>query len=215
MKHLPLLLICGGMLCSCSITKRHFGSGYHIEWKRKIALSDPDKEIANPEPIENSQLTTKQPEADSLVMIEPVAIETKADEIPPEETSAEVPQTRFVIRTDEVQKKEKVTESNPKRLEDEEAPKRRMPPLMWGIWGMWSIAIACMFFVTFYAEFLIGVALGFFIAMIFALIVLRSLRKNPVQQPIKGLVYGFGIPAIVFGVIASAGLGLILVILLI
>lgn len=94
--------------------------------------------------------------------------------------------------------------------EVENVSKRRMHPLMWGIWGMWSIAIACMFFVTFYAEALIGVGLGFFIAMIFAIIVIRALRKHPEKYGFKGLIYGFAIPAIVFGGIALAGLLLFL-----
>ena len=109
-----------------------------------------------------------------------------------------------------------VESSKPEQTDDEgeAVPKRRMHPLMWGIWGMWSIAIACMFFVTFYAEALIGVGIGFFIAMIFAIIVIRGLRKHREKYRFKRLSYPFAILAIVFGGIAVAGLGLFLLMMI-
>lgn len=225
MKQLNLLslILVVNFICSCTITKRHFKSGYHIEWNRKIRTASDTEEISGmnstnmyttkQNTLESESLLTGPSESIEQVVVAavPVVEEKQVMEDQKEEsplTSKVEIQTSREIKTMEPQ----VTKE--KEDEIEETPKRRMHPLMWGIWAMWSIAITCMFFVTFYAEFLIGVAIGFFIAMIFALIVLSSLRKNPVKQPFKGLSYGFGIPAIIFGVIASAGLGLILVILL-
>jgi hypothetical protein len=217
MKHLLLLLFCGGILYSCSITKRHFAAGYHVEWNRKIRTTADSRESSK---METSALEVLKNagETDSLLIDQTEifdhtvisVLDTKKG-IEDQQADESLFQPEAEIQTSEEIKMSKSQVTKETDDEAEEAPKQRMHPLMWEIWGMWSIAIACMFFVTFYAEALIGVALGFFIAMIFALIVLKSLRKNPVKQPFKGLSYGFGIPAVVFGVIASAGVGLILV----
>jgi hypothetical protein len=210
-----LFLIFGEMVSSCTITKRHFGSGYHVEWNRKIRAAADSRENSKMEisalnVLENTLLTDQTEIFDHTAIS---SLDTKKG-IEDQRVEESQFQSEAELQTSEEIKMSKSQVTKETADEAEETPKRKMHPLMWGLWAMWSIAIACMFFVTFYAEFLIGVALGFFIAMIFALIVLRSMRKNPVKQPFKGLSYGFGIPAIVFGVIASAGLGLILVILL-
>lgn len=222
MKQFLFFLICGMLVYSCTITKRHFGNGYHVEWNRKIKTGTDREEKSKMEFPENQLVLKSIDERDSLLIDQTESTEQVAAETNTVIETKELGQDQIVQESPfqsemDVQKEPqiKTDESSPVKETDDEAeetPKRRMHPLMWGLWAMWSIAIAFMFFVTFYAEFLIGVALGFFIAMIFALIVLRSLRKNPVKQPFKGLSYGFGIPAIVFGVIASAGVGLILVI---
>lgn len=215
------LILAMNLICSCTITKRHFGSGYHIEWNRKIKTSsDTDAEessgmkptdmcAAKKNTLQSESLLTDPSESFEQVVIAAVpevedkkVIEDQKEESP---LKSEVGiQTSREIKTIE----SKVIKE--KDDEIEEAPKRRLHPLMWGIWGMWSISIVCMFFVTFYAEALIGVGLGFFIAMIFAIIVIRALRKHPEKYGFKGLIYGFAIPAIVFGGIALAGLLLFL-----
>lgn len=228
MKQLLFFLICGTLVCSCTITKRHFGNGYHVEWNRKIKTGTYREE--------NSKTDHVSPTASAVVQDTENQVSLKSITHEPDSVaedkvvvhdqpivlsgieSTKVPEIHAVKQLQgwsgmKIKEDRKI--KGPKREnEPEEEPKSGMHPLMWGIWAMWSVAIVCMFFVTFYAVALIGVSLGFFVAMIFALIVLRSLRKKPVKQPFKGLSYGFGIPAIVFGVIASAGVGLILVILL-
>lgn len=229
MKHLNLLLALSisTVFCSCTITKRHYGAGYHVEWNRKMKSASDKEESPKPEEAEPNLVSNHITEPDSVgtkqFITEVPDVLAEAAVYFPVTVTQEEPIVNSNTFDEPVQSEESLlvnrqVETPESAMDEEEqetqVPRRIMHPLMWGIWAAWSIAIACMFFVTFYAEFLIGVALGFFIAMIFALIVLRSLRKNPVKQPFKGLSYGFGIPAIVFGVIASAGLGLILVILL-
>ncbi len=213
MKYLLLLLICGGIVCSCTITKRHFGNGYHVEWKRKIRTAPDSSKSSNLESPhtalkstdDTDSLIIDQTESAEEVVAVPVVIESKAViedqnlEEPSFQSEVEIQKSQEIITGQSEVSKETDAEA-------EEAPKRRMHPLMWGIWGMWSIAIACMFFVTFYAEALIGVGLGFFIAMIFACIVLHALRKHREKYRFKGLMYGFAIPAIVFGAITILGL---------
>ena len=225
MKRLLFFLVCGTLVSSCTITKRHFGNGYHVEWNRKIKTgTDPEEnsKIDRLSPTasvveqtsENQAVLKSMDEPDSILE-DKVAIHDQPSDVPDMEPT-EVPEIYPVnqprvwsgmeIREDrEIKIKELKRENEPG-----EAPKSRMHPLMWGIWAMWSIAIACMFFVTFYAEFLIGVGIGFFIAMIFAIIVIRGLRKHPEKYGFKRLSYPFAILAIVFGGIALAGLLLFL-----
>jgi hypothetical protein len=214
MKHLLLLLMGGGILCSCTITKRHFGNGYHVEWNRKIKTTPHSPESSNMESPEahfalkgaDTLIIHQTESAEEVVAETKNAIETKAV-IEDQDQLVDEPSFQF---EDEIQKEQPIKTGESSLVkqtddEEEEAPKRIMHPLMWGIWGMWSIAIACMFFVTFYAEFLIGVGLGFFIAMIFAIIVLRGLRKHREKYRFRGLSYPFAILSIVFGAIATLG----------
>lgn len=208
------------MICSCTITKRHFGSGYYVEWNRKVRTgSDSDESskikltdtyAAKRNNIESDSLITDQAESTAQVTIAEVSeLETK--QVIEDQKVEESPfQSKVDIRISQEIKTIESKVTKEKEDEVEEVPERRMHPLMWGIWGMWSIAIACMFFVTFYAEALIGVGLGFFIAMIFAIIVLRGIRKHPEKYKFKRLTYPFAILAIVFGGIALAGLLLFL-----
>lgn len=221
MKQLLFFLVCGTIVCSCTITKRHFGNGYHVEWNRKaravtnkdteegLALNSPDMNALKNTTIESESLMIDPYESFEQVITTPAAeiLEKQMSEAQKDEPLSK---SEVEIQTNE---EIKAIESNlTKETDDEtkELSKRRMHPLMWGIWAMWSIAIACMFFVTFYAEFLIGVGIGFFIAMIFAMIVIRGLRKHPEKYGFKRLSYPFAILAIVFGGIALAGLLLFL-----
>ncbi|WP_341900587.1 hypothetical protein [Fluviicola taffensis] len=210
MKYLNLLLLfCASIIfCSCTITKRHFGNGYHVEWNRKMKGSDSQKELPKLQPGENDVVSENKGNTDSLVLSEVIETQNESpiDDLEGQQISEKTVQTVTIHESTEIQRIEKSFKSDQKKPENEEVSKRRMHPLMWGIWGMWSIAIACMFFVTFYAEFLIGVGIGFFIAMIFAIIVIRGLRKHREKYRFKGLSYGFAIPAIVFGGIAILGL---------
>ncbi len=225
MKQLLFFLVCGTLVCSCTITKRHFGNGYHVEWNRKIkAGTDPEENSkidrvsptasAVAQASENDVVLKSIDEPDSIgedevanhYQLSDVSVNESTEE--PEIKPVKQPQvwSGMEIREDrEIKIKELKRENEP-----EKEPKSRMHPLMWGIWAMWSIAIACMFFVTFYAEALIGVGIGFFIAMIFAIIVIRGLRKHPEKYRFKRLSYPFAILAIVFGGLALAGMLLFL-----
>ena len=218
MKHLLLLIICGWMHCSCTITKRHFGSGYYVEWNRKIRMV-PNKDAEESSGMKSTDMCVTQKntlEAGSLMTDSSETFELVVTAAVPEVEVKQVLEDQKeespLKYEGEIQTNQEIKTIGSRVTKDEveNVSKRRMHPLMWGIWGMWSIAIACMFFVTFYAEALIGVGLGFFIAMIFAIIVIRALRKHPEKYGFKGLIYGFARPAIVFGGIALAGLLLFL-----
>lgn len=216
MKHLLLLLICGGIVCSCTITKRHFGNGYHVEWKRKIRTAPDSPKSSNMElphtalksTDDTDSLIIDQTESAEEVVAVPVVIESKAViedqnlEEPPFQSEVEIQKSQEIITGQSEVSKETDDEA-------EEAPKRRMHPLMWGIWGMWSIAIAFLLLVFGGILYGIFVAAGcLLIAMIFGIIIIASLRKHPEKYKQKGLSYGFAIPSIILGGIVILGLGL-------
>lgn len=205
-KHL-FFFIFATVVCSCTITKRHFGNGYHVEWNRKVKTGTGWEENSKIESPENQVALKSIDERDS-VPVDKVAIHDQpiaVSDIESTEVSEIHPVKQPQVWSGTMIKKNRESKESKRENEPEEEPTQRMHPLMWGIWGMWSIAIACMFFVTFYAEFLIGVALGFLVAMIFAFIVINALRTHPGKYRFKGLSYGFVIPAIVFGTIAFLG----------
>nr|WP_294859156.1 hypothetical protein [uncultured Fluviicola sp.] len=220
MKHLNLLLLIFSMstvFCSCTITKRHFGNGYHIEWNRKMKESDSQKERIKLQMAENDLVPENKGDSDSLVLSEEI-VKVKS-EVHPENTKTRIetknPPTGHSVRRNLEPKQIK----SPGKTKEEEAKKDetvkpRMHPLTWAIWGAWSIGIVFIFFVTFYAEALIGVVVFFFLAMIFAFFMIHSLRKHPEKYRLKKLSYGFVIPAIIFGGIVLAGLGLFLIMML-
>lgn len=219
MKHLNLLLLIFSasiVFCSCTITKRHFGNGYHVEWNRKIKGSDSQKELAKLQPGENDVASENNGNTDSLVLSEVIETQNKhpIDDVQVQQISEKNLQVEPSPQSTEIQRIEKSFKSDQEKSENEELPKRRMHPLTWAIWGAWSIGIVFIFFVTFYAEALIGIAVFFLLAMIFAFFIIHSLRKHPEKYRLKKLSYGFVIPAIIFGGIVLAGLGLFLIMML-
>lgn len=218
MKHLSLLLIfsISAVFCSCTITKRHFGNGYHVEWKRKIAAIDSDKEVTKLQSVEWNNPVENSVDTGTLILsqVNEAQNEIKIDDIQVQKTSEKVFQGEQTTQSTETETFKKPLESDQEKLEDEQMPKPIMHPLTWAIWGAWSIGIVFIFFVTFYPEALIGVAVFFFLAMIFAFFIIGSLRKNPNKYRLKKLSYGFVIPAIIFGGIVLTGLGLFLIAML-
>ncbi|MGV3610804.1 MAG: hypothetical protein ACO1N0_07645 [Fluviicola sp.] len=225
MKHLNLLLALSisTVFCSCTITKRHFGAGYHVEWNRKMKSASHKEESPKPEEAEPNLVSNDITEPDSVgtkqFITEVPDVLAEAAVYFPVTVTQEEPIVNSNTFDEPVQSEESLlvnrqVETLESTMDEEEqeteVPRRIMHPLMWGIWTAWSIAIACMFFVTFYAEALIGVAAGFIIAMIFAIIVIHGLRKHREKYRFKGLSYPFAILAIVFGAISVAGVALFL-----
>jgi hypothetical protein len=218
MKHVNLLLIfsISVVFCSCTITKRHFGNGYHIEWNRKITASDSEKEVTKLQSVERHNQVENSLDTGTLVLsqVNEAQYEIKTDNVQVQQTSEKVFQREATTQSTETETFKKPLESGQEKMENEQTPKPIMHPLTWAIWGAWSTGIVFIFFVTFYPEALIGVVVFFFLAMIFAFFIIGSLRKNPNKYRLKKLSYGFVIPAIIFGGIVLAGLGLFLIMML-
>ncbi|WP_430405430.1 hypothetical protein [Fluviicola sp.] len=100
MKYLNLLLLfCTSIIfCSCTITKRHFGNGYHIEWKRKYQESAPE-----PNTVEEISRQNYEEESTDLVAHirepeKPVEVQVqKTDSVSEENNPSLIPQTEEMI----------------------------------------------------------------------------------------------------------------------
>jgi hypothetical protein len=167
---LPLLLLAG-----CTITKRHFGPGYHVEWKK--SYSKPEHEVRQLNVTDlgrESSVATDKNEA----IYEVIATDTmyRVELISPDllEISIEEPtgfsenplQTEIkpVIESDQIPNDEVPVD----------APKRRVEPFTWAA--------------------LSGILLGFFLCLI------SFLLTSP--EIILGIVTGIGILVIVFSIVS-------------
>jgi hypothetical protein len=214
MKNLKLLLSVGLLSLlfnSCTITKRHYRSGYHIEWKKRKQAATLSREESNADSIKSKTII-----AESRFSNE----EVSSDQTPETKTveNKELPSIQPQIKTIEdkpiaISDEQKVPIQQIE-IDDEEVEnstsKPRMHPLTWAIWAMWIGAIICMFCVTFYAEALIGIVIGFTFAMIFSFIILAAFKKHPEKYRLKNLSYGFMVPSFIFGSIVLTGLVLFL-----
>lgn len=210
MKNLKLLLSVGllsFLFFSCTITKRHYRSGYHIEWKKRKQTATPSSDESTTDSIKSKTII-----AESSSSIEQVSSD-KTPEAGAIENK-ESPSTQLKIKTTEDKPITISDEQNDLNqqivIDDEEVEnstsKPRMHPLTWAIWVLWIGAIICMFCVTFYAEFLIGIVIGFTFSMIFSFIILAAFKKHPEKYRLKNLSYGFMIPSFIFGSIVLMGL---------
>ena len=64
------LLFCYLILPSCTVTKRHFGSGYHVEWKKNFG-KEKTFESKQSEIALREELTTHQEELDQGLVVIP------------------------------------------------------------------------------------------------------------------------------------------------
>ena len=210
MKNLILLLSIGlfsFLFFSCTITKRHYRSGYHIEWKKRKQAATPSSDESSTDSIKSKSIITE-----SSSSIEQVSTNQTPETIAVE--NKELPSTQQQIKTTEdkpIAISDEQNEPNQQIVIDDEevensTPKPRMHPLTWAIWAMWIGAIICMFCVTFYAEALIGIVIGFTFAMIFSFIILAAFKKHPEKYRLKNLSYGFMVPSFIFGSIVLTGL---------
>ncbi|MNJ88893.1 hypothetical protein D3C87_64510 [compost metagenome] len=202
-------MILGILVCSCTITKRHFGNGYHVEWNRKIKSGPEKNETLQTGCTENNTALKSIHEPDSL-LLEGTSI---ADQTIPVSTvepikerevqSAKQPQSVTKIKKDR-EIKNTVSDPEDEDEEPEEVKKQILHPLTYAIWGLWGIAIAfCIVLVAGNLYAILVIAACMFLAMILGIITIRTIRKNPEKYRLKAGSYIFSIFSIVIGGIAT------------
>lgn len=216
MKQLVLFLICGTLVCSCTVTKRHFGNGYHVEWNRKIKSVHEKEESPELEAPESHVALKSIHESDSVIgnkdaiNDQPITALDVESTATPENHPLKHPQAQSRTGIEKV-REIKIDESDP---EDEpiEVENPILHPLTWGIWGSWTLAFLGILFIAggFEVLGLIWFPACLFLAMIFAIIMIVSLRKHPEKYRYKGLSYGFAIPAIILGGLALLLTGIVI-----
>jgi hypothetical protein len=218
------------MAYSCTITKRHFGSGYHVEWNRRIGKAENTVESLKKESFEASTALKTSDETDSLFIKETeqadpdfsvpiletkeVIEEQKKDATPAKMETAWEEKSRYVRQTPVTKfKTAKNKDSN-----GTENTKPKLHPFMWVIWGLWSLAIISLLIFVFTSEllaFLLTLGISLFLLGLFSIFVIKSLHKHPEKYGFKGLSYCFTIPSVIIAAIAiSLGLLILLLMLL-
>lgn len=210
MKHLSLLLIfsISAVFCSCTITKRHFGNGYHVEWKRKIKTGTNRQENSKIETPENQMVMKSTDEPDSIpvdkvaIHDQPIAVSDVESTEVPEIHPAEQPQVWSGMK---IKKDREIKIKEPKRKnEPEEARKPILHPLTYAIWVLWGISIAfCIVLITGNLYAILVIAACMFLAMILGIITIASIRKHPEKYKLKAGSYIFSLFSIIIGGIAT------------
>ena len=169
---LPLLFLVG-----CTITKRHFGPGYHVEWKKSYSKPEHEAHQLNVTDSgrESSVMSDENEEIPEMIatvtmhrveLISPEPLEISIEETTGFSETTVQKEIKPVIESDQI--------SNDEVPVDE--PKRRVEPFTWAA--------------------LSGILLGFFLCLI------SFLLASP--EIILGVVTGIGILVIVFSIVSVA-----------
>lgn len=207
------------ILSSCTITKRHFGSGYHIEWKTKeredagfakVWFTGSDTLCVKKEEFPESALEQKNI---SNITLESEAWMRKGSEIPIKEQLIPVGgkhlqnefREEFIPVKRPIHEKVKIVAENRDYPDDYET-KKRVEPLTWVAFSVFLLAIA-----MFLLPLQFAVANASVLGLIFALLIIGAavtalvswlhIKKNPSRYKGKtftGIVLFF----------CSAGVGL-------
>lgn len=202
MKQLLFFLICGTLVCSCTITKRHFGNGYHLEWNRKIKTGTDREENPKTEAPGNQVELKSMDEPDSIP-VDKVAIHDQPIAVSDIE-STEVPEIHPVKQPQTWSGMEIKIRGSKREDEPEEVRKPILHPLTYAIWVLWGISIAfcvVLFGGNLYA--ILVIAACMFLSMILGIITIATIRKNPEKYRLKAGSYLFSIFSIVIGGIAT------------
>lgn len=208
MKQLLFFLICGTLVYSCTITKRHFGNGYHVEWNRKIKTGTNREENPKTEAPESHVALKSLDELDSIP-VDKIAIHDQliamSDIVLKEVLEIHPVKQPRVWSGMEIKKDREIKiKGSQRENEPEEVRKPILHPLTYAIWGLWGISIAfciVLFGGNMYA--ILGIAACMFLAMILGIITIATIRKNPEKYKYKAASYIFSIFSIVIGGIAT------------
>lgn len=197
------------LLAGCTITKRQFNSGYHVEWKfhskektetAKLNLTElKDSPSNDPEIQLNSILSS----VDSTNLIPPkneglVVDEIALDEIP----SGEIQE---LVEVQNLQIQEKPVQDGQDEVVEEE--KRKVDPFTWVALG--GILLGLLLLLTIgFGGITSAILIGFgILVIIFSIISIIRILKHPERYKAKGLTW------VLFG-LSTAGIGLALFILI-
>lgn len=177
------------LLVGCTITKRHFGPGYHVEWKKsyskteheayQLNVTDSGRE-SSVMPLENEEI----PEVISTdtihraELISPNLLEISIEEPTGFSETPVQSEIKPVIESDQI-------------LDDEDAinePKRKVEPFTWAAFG--CILLGLLLLLTIEFDLALGVLTGLGILLIiFSIISLIRIVRHPELYKAKGLTW--------------------------
>jgi hypothetical protein len=201
------------LLVGCTVTKRNFNSGYHVEWKRPLQ-STKERGVENKDIGLKNDLSevrsvipdAKQPVSENEIPAESVQI-SEVTEI--ENPEAQIEEQKDISGTQQELKTNSVI--NPDSVSDDEVPidqpKRKVDPFTWVALGGIFLGLLLLLTIGF-TDITLAVLTGIgLLVIIFSIISIIRILKHPERYKAKGLTWTL------FG-LSTAGIGLALFILI-
>lgn len=171
------------LLVSCTITKRHFGPGYHLEWKKTYPKTEKEIERLNiTDPgIESS---TTQDENDVISVSTDTVYHAELISSNQLALSIEEPETPVQLQINPVTTSDQISDDEVPVDE----PKRKVEPFTWAALG--SLFLCLLLLLTIEFDLALGILVGLGILMIvFSIISLIRIVRRPESYKAKGLTW--------------------------
>ncbi|MGV3613579.1 MAG: hypothetical protein ACO1N0_21645 [Fluviicola sp.] len=197
---LPLLC-----LVACTITKRHFGPGYHVEWKKSVSKTENEIDKLNTTDSEYSVILEKEKVIAEVVIPTDSAKPNEAiSQDNPEIQSEEkinVSEAQLERQNNSIIKSEPI--SNDEELREEQ--KRRVEPFTWPALGglLLGLLLVLISFLATSPELILSIAMFIGIGVVVCSIIsVAHIRKNPERYKGKGLTWTlFGLSTVGIGAV--------------
>lgn len=181
---LPLLFLVG-----CTITKRHFGPGYHVEWKKSYSKTEHEAHQLNitDSGKESSVMSDENKEIPEMISTDTMH---RAELISPDQLEILIEEPTDLSETPVQSELKPVIESD--QISGDEVPvdepKRKVDPFTWAALG--SLFLGLLLLLTIGFDLALGVLTGLGILMIiFSIISLIRIVRHPELYKAKGLTW--------------------------
>lgn len=196
------------LLVGCTITKRHFGPGYHVEWKKSV--SKIENEVDRLTMTDSGRVSYMIPDENEVIFEETISTDTmrRTELISPDQLEISIEEPADFSKTPAQSEIKPLIVSD--RISDEEVPvevpKRRVEPFTWGalagiIVGFLLVLVS---FLASSPEMILSIALFIGIGVIVSSIIsVVHIHRNPERYKGKGLSW------VLFG-LSTVGIGAVL-----
>jgi FtsH-binding integral membrane protein len=198
------------LLVGCTITKRHFGPGYHVEWKKSV--SKIENEVDRLTMTDSGRESSMVPDENEVIFEETISTDTmrRTELISPDQLEISIEEPADFSKTPAKSEIKPLIVSD--QISDEEVPvevpKRRVELFTWISLG--SLILAVIFAIlslTLAGEIpWIFAAVHYFGFVIFSMISVVQVRKKPSKYKGKGLtwtLFGLGLATIVSTIVLT------------
>lgn len=198
------------LLMGCTITKRHFGPGYHVEWKKSVSKTKNEVDRLN---ITDSERESSMiPDENKMILKEMISTDTMhhTEAISPDQLEVSIEEPADFSETPVQSEIKPLIESD--QISDEEVPvdepKRRVEPFTWvalaGI--IVGFLLVLVSFLASSPEMILSIALFIGIGVIVSSIIsVVRIHRNPDSYKGKGLSWTlFGLSTVGIGAVLFA-----------
>lgn len=179
------------LLVGCTITKRHFGPGYHVEWKKSVSQTKNEVDRLNITDSERrfSMMPDEKEEIPEMISTDTIH---RVELVSPDQLEISIEEPTDFSKTPAQSEIKPLIESD--QISNDEVPvdepKRRVEPFTWAALG--CILLGLLLLLTIEFDLALGVLTGLGILMIiFSIISLIRIRRHPELYKAKGLTWTF------------------------